>query len=83
MISLPIPNDIRSYSLTQLLREILRRALDVSINPAVMNVGLRVVGNDITIVTAGNGLILTTRNGLHTYRLLMDNDGAIAVDQIT
>jgi hypothetical protein len=65
------------------LREILRRAIDGSINPAVVNVGIKVTGNDITIATAGNGLVLTTRNGLHTYRLLMDNDGTITVDQLT
>lgn len=83
MINLPIPTDIRSYSLTQLLREMLRRSLDVSINPAVVNVGLKVTGNDITISTAGNGLILSNRSGTHTYRLLMEDNGAISADQIT
>lgn len=82
-INLPVPQDIREYSLAQLLSEILRRALDVSINPALMNVGLKVTGNDITISTAGNGLILSTRDGLHTYRLLMENNGAISADQLT
>lgn len=83
MISLPIPNDITQYSMRQLLGEILRRSLDVSINPAVVNVGLKVVGNDITVSTAGNGLILPTRDGLHTYRVLMENNGAISADQLT
>jgi hypothetical protein len=82
-IKLPIPNDITQYSLNQLLREILRRAFDVSINPAVANVGIKVVGNDITIATAGNGLILSTRDGLHTYRVLMENNGALSADQIS
>lgn len=82
-ILLPVPNDIAQYSLSQLLREILRRALDVSINPAQVNVGIRITGNDLTIATAGNGVVLSNRAGTHTYRLLMENDGTISADQIT
>jgi hypothetical protein len=83
-ISLPVPNDVdKPRPLAQLLKEILRRALDVSINPAIMNVGLKVTGNDITISTAGNGLVLSNRSGTHTYRLLIEDNGAISADQIT
>jgi len=82
-INLPVPHDIEHRSLYQFLSDILRRAIDGSINPAVVNVGVKVVGNDITISTAGNGLVLTSRDGLHTYRLVMDNDGAISSDQLT
>lgn len=81
-ISLPVPQNL-DYGLYQLLTGILRRALDVSINPAVINVGLTVTGNDITIATAGNGLVLSNRAGTHTYRLLVDNDGALVLDQLT
>lgn len=44
------------YGLYQCITEILRRALDVSINPAQMNVQLNITGNDLKIVTAGNGV---------------------------
>lgn len=84
-INIPVHHDYSkdSKGLAQFLKELCRRALDSSINPAQMNVGLNVTGNDITIVTAGNGLILTSRNGLHTYRLLIENDGTISADQLT
>lgn len=83
-INLPVPNDVdKPRPLAQLLKEILRRALDVSINPALMNVGLKIVGNDITIATAGNGVILPTRDGLHTYRVVIENNGALSTDQLT
>lgn len=83
-INLPVPHDVDKHRpLSQLLSDILRRALDVSVNPAIVNVGIRVVGNDITIATAGNGLILSDRAGVHTYRLLVDNDGALVLDRLT
>lgn len=82
-IQIPIPQDIRSYSVIQLFKEILRRSLDFSINPAVSNVGIKVVGNDITIATAGNGFVVPNRSGTHTYRILMEDNGAISADQIT
>lgn len=82
-LQIPIPQDIKHYGTRQLFQEILRRCLDFSINPAVSNVGFKVVGNDITIATAGNGLILSDRAGVHTYRIIMENNGAISADQIT
>lgn len=39
--------------------------------------------NDITITTAGNGLVLTTPNGLHTYRIAITNDGQLTTEQLT
>lgn len=83
-INIPVPIDVDKHRpLSQLFADILRRAIDGSVNPVSLNVGIRVVGNDITIVTPGNGLVLSNRNGTHTYRLLVDNDGALALDQIT
>lgn len=81
-ISLPVPQDVKQ-NLYQLLSEMLRRSLDISINPAQVNVAVKITGNDLTIVTAGNGVVLSDRAGLHTYRLLIDNDGAIVADQLT
>jgi len=81
-INLPVPQNM-DYGLFTLLKEICRRAIDGSINPIQINVTVNVTSGDIKIATAGNGLILTTRDGLHTYRILMDNDGAIAADQLT
>lgn len=81
-ITTPVPQDLK-LSLYQVLTDICRRAIDGSVNPVNLNVGIKVVGNDITIATAGNGLILSNRAGTHTYRLLIDNDGAIALDQLT
>lgn len=82
-LQVPIPQDIKHYGTRQLFQEILRRCLDFSINPAVSNVGFKVVGNDITIATAGNGYVLPNRSGTHTYRLIMEDNGAISADQIT
>lgn len=81
-ISLPVPQNLE-YGLYQLLTGILRRCVDFSVNPAQVNVGIRVTGNDITIASAGQGLVLTTRDGTKTYRLLVDNDGALALDRLT
>lgn len=81
-ISLSVPQNL-DYGLYQLLAGILRRSLDISINPAQINVGVNITGNDLTIVTAGNGIVLSNRNGTHTYRLLVDNDGALVLDQLT
>lgn len=38
---------------------------------------------DITLSGAGTGLILTTPNGLHTYRLAIDNNGVVTSEQLT
>lgn len=81
-INLPVPQDIKSYSLSQLLRAILLRALDVSINPALMNVGLKVTGNDITVATPGNGFVVWDRAGVQKYRILVENNGALTNDPI-
>lgn len=40
------------------------------------------VGN-ITLTTPGAGLIVTTPDGLHTYRIRIDNDGVIGSEQVT
>lgn len=82
MINLPVPNDINHKGLSQLLRGILIRALDVSINPAIMTVGLKVVGNDITVDTPGNGFVVWNRSGTQKYRILVEDNGALSNDPI-
>lgn len=39
--------------------------------------------DDITIVTAGKGLVVTTPNGLHTYRIAISNNGELTTEQLT
>lgn len=39
--------------------------------------------DDITITGAGKGLILTTPDGLHTYRLAVSNEGSVTMEQLT
>lgn len=41
------------------------------------------VNGDITDTSAGSGLIVTTPNGLHTYRIAIDNSGQITTQQVT
>lgn len=74
MINIPIPqNLIRSErDLAQLLRDICRRAIDGT-GPLNINVQISVSNHDIAILTGGYGLILTSRNGLHQGRLLLEN----------
>ncbi len=43
---------------------------------------LSIVG-DLTITGAGKGIILTTPDGLHTWRLAVDNSGNPTTEQIT
>ena len=38
---------------------------------------------DITISGAGKGLVVTTPDGLHTYRIAISNDGELTSEQIT
>lgn len=38
---------------------------------------------DITKTGAGKGLVVTTPDGLHTYRMAVDNDGNLTTEQIT
>lgn len=69
-INIPVAIDIKQQSLYQLLAEILRRALDVSINPAQINVQLNITGNDLKIVTPQNGVQIAASNGSgNFYRL--------------
>lgn len=39
--------------------------------------------NDITNSGAGKGLIVTTPDGAHTYRIAVDNGGVITTEQLT
>ncbi len=39
--------------------------------------------DDITVTTAGAGLVLKTPDGLHTYRIGISNDGNITTEQLT
>lgn len=38
---------------------------------------------DITLTGAGLGLVVTTPNGLHTYRIAVDNSGVLTTEQLT
>ena len=38
---------------------------------------------DVPMTGAGKGLVLTTPDGLHTYRLTIDNDGVVTTEQLT
>ena len=71
-INIPVP-ELQDRGLYQLLRDILRRAVDGSLNPVQISVQINVTGNDIKIVTGGNGLILPSRDGAHYGRLLLEN----------
>ncbi len=39
--------------------------------------------NDITITAASKGLVLTTPDGAHTYRIAIDNSGVLTTEQVT
>ena len=85
-INVPAPQNLE-YGLYQLLTEILRRSVDGT-NTITLNVSLTITNNDLTIATGGKGLILTSRDGNHTGRLLLENpDGngnlVLSVDPIT
>lgn len=83
-INIPIPNNVDQHRpLSQLLKEMLRRAIDGSLNPIQINVQINVTSNDIVVVTAGKGLVVTTPNGLHTYRINVANDGALQSTLLT
>jgi hypothetical protein len=38
---------------------------------------------DIPLTGAGKGLIVTTPNGLHSYRIAISNSGVITTEQVT
>lgn len=38
---------------------------------------------DFTNTGAGKGFVATTPNGLHTYRIAVDNDGSITTEAVT
>ena len=50
----------------------------ISASPATVEIAT----GDIKIVSSGSGIILPNRAGTLYYRLLMENDGAIAADPI-
>lgn len=37
---------------------------------------------DVTVTTAGKGIVVTTPDGLHTYRLAVDNNGVFTTEQV-
>lgn len=51
---------------------------EVSANPAKVEIN----GGDLKIIDAGSGVIIPSRDGLNYYRLIMENDGAIAADLV-
>lgn len=44
---------------------------------------LQVQSGDIEVTTAGNGFVVPNRAGTHRYRILIENDGALTVDQVS
>ncbi len=79
-INIPVPVDVdQPRPLSQLLRDILRRAVDGTLNPIQINVQINVTGNDIKIVTAGKGVILPVGNTGNYARVTLDNDYAIDI----
>ena len=52
--------------------------ISVSASPAKVEI----VAGDLKIVTAGSGVIIPNRSGTAYYRIIMEDDGAIAADPI-
>ena len=75
-ISTPVPHDLLKHerALSQLLSEICRRAMD--------GTGPISLSFNITF-PAGVGIVLTTPNGLHTYRVSVQNNGALSATKVT
>lgn len=57
--------------------------LQQAINSPILPKSLTSVTGDITITSNGNGLVVSTPNGLHTYRITVDNNGNVGTQQIT
>jgi uncharacterized protein YukJ len=74
---IPVPHNLTKSErdLSQTIHEIIRRAVD----------GTHAVSLsfNITITPAGGGLILTTPNGLHTYKVSVANNGALESTKIS
>ncbi len=76
-INIPIPQNIPG-DLFQFLEELCRRAADSTVQMNVANT-INITNGDLKIVTAGRGIILPTLDGTAYYRLVIDNDGAMAL----
>lgn len=76
-LSIPVPYKLTDdeRALAQVISEIIRRAAD--------GTGAVTINGNITITGAGGGLIVTTPNGLHTYRIGVANNGAVTATKIT
>ena len=79
-LSIGVPQTLERQ-LYQVITEIVRRSVDGSLNPIQISVDIKIVGG-------GNGLILTSRNGNHTGRLLLENPDSngnmiLSVDPLT
>lgn len=57
--------------------------LQQTLTAPVVPASITVVTGDINITAAGAGLIVTTPNGQRTYRIAVDNNGAITSQRIT
>jgi len=77
-INIPIPQNIPG-DLYQCLEEICRRSFDATTQFNFQNT-INVTNGDVKIVTAGKGLILPNRAGTAYYRLVVENDGSLALD---
>ena len=78
-LSIPVPPNLTKSErdLAQTLSEIIRRSIDGT-GPVTITVGF-----NITINGAGGGLIVTTPNGLHKYRIGVANNGAITATKVS
>ena len=76
-LSIPVPHHLikDERALSQFLSEVCRRAADLT--------GPVTIGFNITITGAGGGLIVTTPNGLHSYRIGVANNGALTATKVT
>ena len=76
-LPIPVPHHLvkDERALSQTLHEIIRRAAD--------GTGAVTINGNITITGAGGGLIVTTPNGLHVYRIGVANNGAVTATKIT
>jgi hypothetical protein len=76
-LPIPVPHHLTDdeKALAQTLHEVIRRAIDGT-------AAFKTTFN-ISITTAGGGLIVFTPNGLHSYRIGVANNGAITATKVT
>ena len=75
-LPIPVPQNLTNdaTALAQILSEICRRAVDGT-EPISLSV-------NVTVTTPGGGVIVTTPDGLHQYRIGVQNSGAISATKL-